>query len=42
MLIPAELRAAARDLADRAAQHPDVVLHLDKCWGSRVAGEHLH
>jgi len=31
--LPAELRAAAPDLADRVAEHPEVARHIHKRWG---------
>ena len=37
--LPAELRAAAVDLTDRVAEHPDVAPHVDKLWGELSEAE---
>jgi len=37
--LPADLRAAAADLARRVAQHPDVAPHIGKHWGELSESE---
>lgn len=37
--LPAELRAAAPDLADRVGEHPSVKPHFGKRWGDLTEGQ---
>lgn len=39
LTLPAEMRAAAPDLADRVFEHPEVAPHIGKRWGELSEGE---
>jgi hypothetical protein len=39
LTLPVELRAAAPELADRVAEHPDVAPHYGKRWGDVAEGQ---
>lgn len=37
--LPADMRAAAPELAERVIEHPDVAAHAGKRWGELSEGE---